>query len=1046
MLSKQIEFYNNLTDTQKYIVHLAAIVSIEISFYRLCRYLPADKKPLEKLIRKTLEACTNENILIKAQSNQSYFNLEFIVWLFPSIPMHDMQTEWKKISEEYVSFYSPRVIFLRNYLYALLFDRKQLPEQELEVRPYIDDFLSILTPLFTRPEYKTVFHLINPSFLEKIVGRMVKETVENLSNLSLLGEDKFNEYFKMPFWKEVFLGDFDSGLKLLHPEASSYTAFFIEASRQLLKENSPELAMSFFEKGMKKQRGIVKNTQIPLQAECALYFMIALQAQPSEVAAPVIQKIIDSLTKREYTRTDSCFKLMCLYLQNNRNVVRQNSTRLQQMILCPDKQYYNLWAIITLYFIGEKPQEQLQDEALRIVEKAYNNGYLIQALEGAYALNQWWSENPAINRLYGKVKEQLGYEPALSRMERQEDWEKDLTMLLGLGGKKAAESADDEKAKYRITYYLSPKSLQIQPVLQTFQKNGKWSAGKNISLKSLYEGKAKGMTEQDYRIAKQIHRPYSYYDNCYEFNDKAIKELIGHPYLFLNGTDNIPIELIEGKPIVNVAKNNKGYRLVCNLEDIDSGFFIQKETNTRYLVYDLTESQLQILKNLKEQNITVPEQGKDLLMKVLSHLSTQLTVYSDLISTDTENVRKVAPDSRIRVQLLPFGNGLKAELFTKPFGDIPPYCKPGWGGKALISSQKGEQWQTVRNLKQEKEQANVLYSEIQQLESIEINDDLITFNNPLDSLYLLDILQKHQDIAVVEWPEGEKYRIKKQVDFENLQLKVTASTDWFELQGELKVDEETVLTIGQLLALTRKGHNNFVELNNGDFLVLSEKLRKRLNELDSFAQETKRGIQLNKFAAFSASDFFDEFEYLKTDKAWKDFKKKIEQAGQIETPIPSSLQAELRPYQEEGFHWMVKLSEWGAGACLADDMGLGKTVQALTILLHRSCLGPAMVICPVSVLPNWINETCKFAPSLNIKTLSPNNREKTVQSLEAGDLLIISYGLLQSEDKLFSDVVWASLVLDEAHTIKNYTTKTSKAAMLLQASFKLALTGTPIQN
>ncbi|KAA6345579.1 hypothetical protein EZS27_006844, partial [termite gut metagenome] len=648
MLFKQIKFYNNLTDTQKYIVHLAAIVSNEISFYHLRQYLPANKKPLEKLIKETLEACTNEKILIETHSRQFDFNLKFIVWLFPSIPMHDMQTEWKNISAEYISFYSPRIIFLRNYLHALLFDKEQLPEQERKVKPYIDDFLPILTPLFTRPEYEPVLHLINSSFLEKIAESVVEDTVENLNNLSLFGEDKFNGNFKTSFWKELFLGNFDSALKKLHPEASPYPLFFIEASQQLLKENNPELAMSFFDRGMKKQRSTVKNVQIPLQAEYALYFMITLQAQPSEVAAPVIQKIIDSLTKREYTRTDSYFKLMCLSLQNNRNAVKQNSTRLQQMILNPDRQYYNLWAIIALYFIGEKPQEQLQEEALRIVEKAYDNGYLIQALEGAYALNQWWGENPAINRLYGKVKEELAYEPALSRMERQEDWEKNLTMLLGLGGKKAAESAGDKKGKYRVTYYLSPHSLQIQPVLQTLQKSGKWSAGKNIALKSLYEGKAKGMTEQDYRIAKQMYRPYDYYDNSYEFNDKAIKELIGHPYLFLNGSDNIPIELIEGKPIVNVAKNNKGYRLVCNLKDVDSGFFIQKETNTRYLVYDLTESQLQILTNLKEQNITVPEQGKDLLMKALSHLSTQLTVYSDLISTDTENVKKVPPDSRIR--------------------------------------------------------------------------------------------------------------------------------------------------------------------------------------------------------------------------------------------------------------------------------------------------------------------------------------------------------------------------------------------------------------
>ncbi|KAA6318144.1 RNA polymerase-associated protein RapA, partial [termite gut metagenome] len=150
MLFKQIAFYNNLTDVQKYIVHLAAIVSNEISSYHLCRYLPADKKPLEKLLKKTLEACTNEDILFATHSRQLGFNLEFIVWVFPSIPIHDMQTEWKRISAEYVPFYAPKIIFLRNYLYALLFDSKQLPEQELTVRPYIDDFLPILTPLFTR--------------------------------------------------------------------------------------------------------------------------------------------------------------------------------------------------------------------------------------------------------------------------------------------------------------------------------------------------------------------------------------------------------------------------------------------------------------------------------------------------------------------------------------------------------------------------------------------------------------------------------------------------------------------------------------------------------------------------------------------------------------------------------------------------------------------------------------------------------------------------------------------------------------------------------
>jgi len=127
-------------------------------------------------------------------------------------------------------------------------------------------------------------------------------------------------------------------------------------------------------------------------------------------------------------------------------------------------------------------------------------------------------------------------------------------------------------------------------------------------------------------------------------------------------------------------------------------------------------------------------------------------------------------------------------------------------------------------------------------------------------------------------------------------------------------------------------------------------------------------------------------------------------------------------------------------------MGLGKTVQTLTILLHRAEIGPALVICPVSVIGNWIKETERFTPTLNVKTFGTSNREQTLNDLEAGDLLITSYGLLQSEEKIFSEKIFATVVLDEAHTIKNYATKTSKATMQLKASFRVALTGTPLQN
>ncbi|MDR0834352.1 MAG: DEAD/DEAH box helicase, partial [Candidatus Symbiothrix sp.] len=387
------------------------------------------------------------------------------------------------------------------------------------------------------------------------------------------------------------------------------------------------------------------------------------------------------------------------------------------------------------------------------------------------------------------------------------------------------------------------------------------------------------------------------------------------------------------------------------------------------------------------------------------------------------------------------------ELYVKPFGDRPPYCKAGKGGKALISNEKEVQLQVKRNFEKEKEHETILLNDIQGLESLNISDDLMSFDEPLDSLYLLDILRNHTDICVAEWPEGERFKLRGKANSSNLKVTVKSGINWFNLDGELKVDENTVLSLQKLLTLTAKGHNQFIELGAGEFLALTKELKKQLDELRLFTTTEKDQLRLNKFASVALDDFFDNAD-LKADKQWKEFRKNIENTRLLDTPVPVNLQAELRGYQEEGFRWLARLSAWEGGACLADDMGLGKTVQTLAILLDRAMLGAALVVCPVSVVGNWINEIQRFAPTLNIKTLGngTKSRKETLNSLEAGDVLLVSYGLLQSEEKLMAESEFATAVLDEAHVIKNYATKTSKATMQLKAHFRIALTGTPIQN
>lgn len=162
---------------------------------------------------------------------------------------------------------------------------------------------------------------------------------------------------------------------------------------------------------------------------------------------------------------------------------------------------------------------------------------------------------------------------------------------------------------------------------------------------------------------------------------------------------------------------------------------------------------------------------------------------------------------------------------------------------------------------------------------------------------------------------------------------------------------------------------------------------------------------------------------------------------------PEGVQATLRPYQQEGFEWLQHLLNCGCGACLADDMGLGKTLQILCVLQARAQEGASLVVAPSSVVSNWAAEAARFTPALNV--LVPTHEksfEEVLATVGAGDVVIISYTLLQLRSKLLADHAWNVVVLDEAQNIKNRTSARAKVAHKLQASYRIAATGTPVEN
>ncbi|MGH7961989.1 MAG: DEAD/DEAH box helicase, partial [Candidatus Binatia bacterium] len=171
-----------------------------------------------------------------------------------------------------------------------------------------------------------------------------------------------------------------------------------------------------------------------------------------------------------------------------------------------------------------------------------------------------------------------------------------------------------------------------------------------------------------------------------------------------------------------------------------------------------------------------------------------------------------------------------------------------------------------------------------------------------------------------------------------------------------------------------------------------------------------------------------------------------------ELPAPDGFQGTLRPYQVRGYSWLGFLRRWGLGACLADDMGLGKTIETLALIQrewHTNGKQPVLLICPTSVVGNWRKEASRFTPDLPVMVHHGLTRTKSAAfSLKAQQhaIVISSYALLHRDFEILKQVPWASVILDEAQNIKNPETKQAQAARALAADYRIALTGTPVEN
>ncbi|MGM1016331.1 MAG: DEAD/DEAH box helicase [Actinomycetota bacterium] len=278
--------------------------------------------------------------------------------------------------------------------------------------------------------------------------------------------------------------------------------------------------------------------------------------------------------------------------------------------------------------------------------------------------------------------------------------------------------------------------------------------------------------------------------------------------------------------------------------------------------------------------------------------------------------------------------------------------------------------------------------------------------------------------------------------------------DWFDLGVLVTIDGRVIpfTPLFTALALRRRK----LLLVDGSYLSLAHPALQRLRDLLDEAVdlvEWETGPRISRYQTALWEEFEDLADQALPAVAWRETVQGLRDADSVPSiPLPSGLEATLRPYQQTGVDWLAFLWRHRLGGILADDMGLGKTLQLLTLMLHATEAGeqrPFLVVAPTSVLATWRQESERFTPSLRVHLADTtrHRRDETVAALASRvDVVVTSYTLLRLDESEYSTVDWGAVILDEAQAVKNAATKQHRAVAALRRTSTFAVTGTPMEN
>lgn len=323
-----------------------------------------------------------------------------------------------------------------------------------------------------------------------------------------------------------------------------------------------------------------------------------------------------------------------------------------------------------------------------------------------------------------------------------------------------------------------------------------------------------------------------------------------------------------------------------------------------------------------------------------------------------------------------------------------------------------------------------------------------------DSVYRL-ITEGLQELSyageIMYTPAFDALRVHKKI---SIKVGVSMDSDLMNLQIS---SEDVSLKELQDILNSYKLKKKYHRLKNGEFINLDETIAELSNMVEALRLSPREFINgkmhIPAYRAFYLDKMLEQCGdiYTQRDARFRTLVKNFKTVEDSDFELPPSLTSVLRPYQRYGYKWLRTLASNGFSGILADDMGLGKTLQFISVLLaekEEGAIGTSLIVCPASLVYNWLEEFQNFAPELSVCAVAGAQNERTavLGKYARWDVLVTSYDLLRRDCELYEEIPFLYAVLDEAQYIKNHATAAAKSVKILKSSHRFALTGTPIEN